>query len=331
MGWFPPNYGQGTPAQSPSSRSKGEREGKSREENPRYRMENTGGNGRAPFEEVPPGDEGPLDRDSECPLEVEIEHLVLEGEKTQRREELLSHLENCFSCNEIFEKLTQFYRDSLRDGLAEGRLPGMPSPPPELFSDCILHLLPSANEHERAENPEDLYANLSTLSSSEGKVTGKFLLSRQTGEILASFQTESGERLAHVVFMVPILKKKFLTDHRGIAVVGRREPGLFMDAHVKLCLPLLRFTAHVGIDLTQEETHPLTPVPGFPAESALVYLDEDSSLCVEFSFGDGEVSPHLTAICVGRGKPEVARLTEGIAFFKGPHLGGPLQISVFPV
>jgi hypothetical protein len=291
------------------------------------------GNGKNPFEEIPPPENGENGEDGQfrdCPLETDLERLVLEGENAPRREELSSHLGNCFACHEVYEKLVQFYGASLRDGLGEGKLPGMPPPPPELFTDYIVHLLPHVAGLERGENPEDLYTHLSSLSSHEGKVKGRFLLSRETGEILASFQSDRGERLSNVIFMVPLLRKKFLTDSRGIAVIGRKEPGLFMDAHVKLYLPLLRFTTNVGRELNQEETVNLTSLPGFPVESVLVYLDEESSLCAEFSFGSEEISPHLTALCVGRGKPEITQVTEGIALFKKPHLGGPLEVSVFP-
>jgi hypothetical protein len=287
---------------------------------------------RNPFEEaLPPQNEdnGLNGEPCDCPLERDIERLVIEGGKYAGRESLLSHLDNCFCCHEIFEMFREFYGTSLRAGLREGKLPGTPlSPPPDPLADYILHLFPRGPELGRGENPEDLYCHISSLVSHEGKITGEFLIARETGEILASFRNQ-GARLGNVICLIPILRKRFLTDPHGIVMVGRREPGIFMDAHVRLFLPFLRFTTNVGRDLTQEETVALTSIPGFPVESVLVYLEEES-LYVQFSFGGQEYLPNLTALCVGRGKPEIAGVSDGIALFKKPHLGGPLEISVFP-
>ncbi len=266
-----------------------------------------------------------------CPSERELEELIIGDAGEGRKAELLTHLAHCFTCNEVFQNFSTFYRGARGKPLKTGALPGMPAPLPEPHSEKIIHLSPVPPEQSSEEEQSKAFLTLSCLASSDAGVKGAFLFSRESGEIYITLKSLNGYRLSHVPLRVGNIKKVYLTDSRGVALIGRQEPSLFMHASLSVYLPLLEITTNVGTDFVEEEQFNIEPTAGFPVMNVQVYVDEDYSLCIELTFSDEGISYPFTAVLVGRGESKMVRIIEGFAVDKKPHLGLPIQILVFPV
>ncbi|MFQ6102716.1 MAG: hypothetical protein ACE5OP_00320 [Candidatus Glassbacteria bacterium] len=268
---------------------------------------------------------------SECPLESELEKFVMKNLPESKEAEILSHLECCFTCNELYQALASFYLRGSKNLKKKGVLPGMPAPFPRLFSEYIVNLEPDSLKQLPSENSGDAFQILSSLSSPDEKIKGSFLLSGDTGDVFAVIRIGQQYPMQYTPLQVTNLEGKFLTNSNGIALIGKYDPGLFLNASVKLFLPLLEITSRVGINREEEELFEFEPIPGFPIQSAQVYVDEDFALCMQLNFDGKEVSHPLSAVCVGRGKPRLVPVSKGVAVFEKAELGNPLHIFVYPL
>ena len=267
----------------------------------------------------------------DCPLEVELERLVMKGLSESRRAEILAHLECCFTCNELYQTFASFYLRGDGDRMEKDALRGLPAPLPEPFGDYIIHLTPDPVLESATDYAREAFLILSSLSSSDGKIRGSFFLSGRSQDVFVVLRTRQQRPVQYAPLRLANMNGRFLTDSNGVAVIGKYDPGLFLSASMKLFLPLLEISTQVGINREEEEIFDFERIPGLPIKRAHVYIDEDFALCLELDFDGSEVSRPLSAVCVGKGKPRIVPISKGFAVFEKAELGSPLHIFVYPL
>ncbi len=270
-----------------------------------------------------------------CPTERDIEHLVLGRMGGTRMGMLLEHIGFCFTCNETYQAFSYFYQRANREKVPEGAYPGMATLPPHPLSDFIVNLEPVHLPEPGAEDPdveeEETYSRLCTCSCASERVRGTLMLDRGSGEVIVRLEGAGKRSVRHITVLVESLREKVLTDARGIAALGVREPAPLMDTRLRICFPLIRLRTTVGVDLNQEELFNPGPLPGFPVESVWVYVDDENALCLELAFStEDDDHRRFTAACFGKGRPMMVPVLGGIGVFRNVSLGSPLLISVFP-